>query len=108
MPCPATVLQQDYDELGQRTEGFSGSDIAVVVKDVLMQPVRKTQVCCVYVHCVAGMLCLTLWSCFLHKQKTPVAQPCFGVTALGPRRAESRAVLAAPSAGGDTFQEGAG
>eukprot|EP00775_Hariotina_reticulata_P013692 gene13692-13814_t len=26
--------------LGQRTEGFSGSDIATVVKDVLMQPIR--------------------------------------------------------------------
>lgn len=36
--------QADFDELGQRTDGFSGSDIAVVVKDVLMQPVRKTQV----------------------------------------------------------------
>lgn len=37
-------LQAEFEELGQRTEGFSGSDIAVVVKDVLMQPVRKTQV----------------------------------------------------------------
>jgi len=50
MPCPSRTpclllrLQQEFDELGQRTEGFSGSDIAVVVKDVLMQPVRKTQV----------------------------------------------------------------
>ncbi len=26
--------------LGQRTEGFSGSDVSVVVKDVLMQPIR--------------------------------------------------------------------
>lgn len=26
--------------LGQRTEGFSGSDISTVVKDVLMQPIR--------------------------------------------------------------------
>jgi vacuolar protein-sorting-associated protein 4 len=26
--------------LGQRTEGFSGSDINTVVKDVLMQPIR--------------------------------------------------------------------
>ena len=33
----------DYDSLAARTEGFSGSDIAVVVKDVLMEPVRKTQ-----------------------------------------------------------------
>jgi SpoVK/Ycf46/Vps4 family AAA+-type ATPase len=26
--------------LGARTEGFSGSDISTVVKDVLMQPIR--------------------------------------------------------------------
>lgn len=39
LPSP----QAEFDELGQRTDGFSGSDIAVVVKDVLMQPVRKTQ-----------------------------------------------------------------
>ena len=33
----------DYDILASKTDGFSGSDIAVVVKDVLMEPVRKTQ-----------------------------------------------------------------
>jgi vacuolar protein-sorting-associated protein 4 len=30
----------DFKELAARTDGFSGSDIAVVVKDVLMQPIR--------------------------------------------------------------------
>ena len=40
---PNALTQQDFDELGRRTEGFSGSDVAVVVKDVLMEPVRKTQ-----------------------------------------------------------------
>lgn len=41
---PSTLkAPQDYDALAARTEGFSGSDIAVVVKDVLMEPVRKTQ-----------------------------------------------------------------
>lgn len=40
---PHDLTQRQFDDLGQRTEGFSGSDIAVVVKDVLMQPVRKTQ-----------------------------------------------------------------
>jgi vacuolar protein-sorting-associated protein 4 len=29
-----------HQVLGQRTEGFSGSDINTVVKDVLMQPIR--------------------------------------------------------------------
>ncbi|KDD74938.1 AAA+ ATPase [Helicosporidium sp. ATCC 50920] len=40
---PCSLEQQDFEELGRRTEGFSGSDVAVIVKDVLMQPVRKTQ-----------------------------------------------------------------
>ena len=41
---PSTLVgPADYDALAARTEGFSGSDIAVVVKDVLMEPVRKTQ-----------------------------------------------------------------
>ncbi|EFN55151.1 hypothetical protein CHLNCDRAFT_134244 [Chlorella variabilis] len=40
---PNFLTQAEFDELGRRTEGFSGSDVAVVVKDVLMQPVRKTQ-----------------------------------------------------------------
>jgi vacuolar protein-sorting-associated protein 4 len=35
--------QADFEALGARTEGFSGSDVNVVVKDVLMEPVRKTQ-----------------------------------------------------------------
>ncbi len=40
---PNALTQADFEELGRRTEGFSGSDVAVVVKDVLMEPVRKTQ-----------------------------------------------------------------
>ena len=40
---PHSLCQTDYEELAAATEGFSGSDIAVLVKDVLMQPVRKTQ-----------------------------------------------------------------
>mmetsp|Transcript_16391 Transcript_16391/g.40866 ORF Transcript_16391/g.40866 Transcript_16391/m.40866 type:complete len:434 (-) Transcript_16391:601-1902(-) len=37
---PNTLTEEDYNELGRRTEGFSGSDVSVVVKDVLMQPIR--------------------------------------------------------------------
>ena len=40
---PNSLTQRDFDELGLRTEGFSGSDVAIVVKDVLFEPVRKTQ-----------------------------------------------------------------
>ena len=40
---PNNLSNADFDELGRRTPGFSGSDVNVVVKDVLMEPVRKTQ-----------------------------------------------------------------
>ena len=40
---PNALTQPEFEELGRRTDGFSGSDISVVVKDVLMEPVRKTQ-----------------------------------------------------------------
>lgn len=38
-----TLSDEDWQELGRRTEGFSGSDVSVVVKDVLMQPIRLLQ-----------------------------------------------------------------
>lgn len=41
MCCP--VAEDDFQQLGIRTEGFSGSDCSVVVKDVLMQPIRQLQ-----------------------------------------------------------------
>jgi len=39
---PHNLEAKDYEELGVATEGFSGSDVAVVVKDVLMETVRLT------------------------------------------------------------------
>lgn len=40
---PHNVTQQQFRELAAMTEGYSGSDIAVAVRDALMQPVRKVQ-----------------------------------------------------------------
>ncbi|XBW35274.1 hypothetical protein QEN19_000842 [Hanseniaspora menglaensis] len=40
---PCTLKRKDYRVLGKMTEGYSGSDINVVVKDALMEPVRKIQ-----------------------------------------------------------------
>jgi vacuolar protein-sorting-associated protein 4 len=40
---PCTLTTQDYSTLANITDGYSGHDIAVVVKDALMQPVRKIQ-----------------------------------------------------------------
>ena len=38
-----TLTLQDFRYLGEVTERYSGSDIATVVRDALMQPVRKVQ-----------------------------------------------------------------
>lgn len=40
---PTALTVADYRQLADMTEGYSGHDIAVVVKDALMQPVRKLQ-----------------------------------------------------------------
>jgi vacuolar protein-sorting-associated protein 4 len=40
---PHKLNEEDFRFLGTQTEGFSGSDIKLIVKDTLMQPVRKVQ-----------------------------------------------------------------
>ncbi|KAL7115988.1 hypothetical protein ACP275_04G215400 [Erythranthe tilingii] len=40
---PHNLTEADFEALAQKTEGFSGSDVSVCVKDVLFEPVRKTQ-----------------------------------------------------------------
>ncbi|CAG9770724.1 unnamed protein product [Ceutorhynchus assimilis] len=37
------LTEEDIKELGRRTDGYSGADISIVVRDALMQPVRKVQ-----------------------------------------------------------------
>jgi vacuolar protein-sorting-associated protein 4 len=41
VPCECT--SQDYRLLAEMTDGYSGHDVAVVVRDALMQPIRKIQ-----------------------------------------------------------------
>jgi vacuolar protein-sorting-associated protein 4 len=40
---PHRLTPQDFKVLAEKTEGYSGSDIATVVRDALMQPVRAVQ-----------------------------------------------------------------
>ena len=40
---PCTLGLEDYKRLGEESDGFSGADISIVVRDALMQPVRKVQ-----------------------------------------------------------------
>ena len=39
----STLTDRDYQELGAKAERYSGADIGIVVRDALMQPVRKVQ-----------------------------------------------------------------
>ncbi|KJA21948.1 hypothetical protein HYPSUDRAFT_186857 [Hypholoma sublateritium FD-334 SS-4] len=38
---PCELSSKDYRVLADQTEGYSGSDISIIVRDALMQPVRK-------------------------------------------------------------------
>ncbi|XP_070816435.1 vacuolar protein sorting-associated protein 4B-like [Chaetodon trifascialis] len=40
---PSNLMEEDFVTLGKRTEGYSGADISIIVRDALMQPVRKVQ-----------------------------------------------------------------
>uniref|UniRef100_A0A4D5RAF3 vesicle-fusing ATPase n=1 Tax=Scolopendra viridis TaxID=118503 RepID=A0A4D5RAF3_SCOVI len=40
---PHCLSEEDLKELGRKTDGYSGADISIVVRDALMQPVRKVQ-----------------------------------------------------------------
>jgi len=40
---PNSLTEEDFRELGRRADGYSGADISIVVRDSLMQPVRKVQ-----------------------------------------------------------------
>ncbi|XP_041040526.1 vacuolar protein sorting-associated protein 4B [Carcharodon carcharias] len=38
-----SLTDEDYRILAKKTEGYSGADISIIVRDALMQPVRKVQ-----------------------------------------------------------------
>lgn len=40
---PSSLNEDNYRELGARAEGYSGADIQLVVRDALMQPIRRVQ-----------------------------------------------------------------
>ncbi|XP_047442407.1 vacuolar protein sorting-associated protein 4B-like [Mugil cephalus] len=40
---PNSLTEDDFMTLGRKTDGYSGADVSIIVRDALMQPVRKVQ-----------------------------------------------------------------
>ncbi|MEQ2166844.1 Vacuolar protein sorting-associated protein 4B [Goodea atripinnis] len=40
---PSELVEEDFVTLGKKTQGYSGADISIIVRDALMQPVRRVQ-----------------------------------------------------------------
>ena len=40
---PHNITDEEFSKLGERAEGYSGSDIKVLVQEALMEPLRKCQ-----------------------------------------------------------------
>lgn len=40
---PNSITDAEFQQMGEASEGYSGSDIAVVVREALMEPLRKCQ-----------------------------------------------------------------
>lgn len=62
---PHSLSDADLRQLAKKTEGYSGADISVIVRDALMQPVRKVQSAThfkkvIYTHDIVSLLQSTL------------------------------------------------
>jgi vacuolar protein-sorting-associated protein 4 len=74
---PHSVTEDDFMELASLTEGYSGSDIAIIVKDALMEPIRKCQTAKKFKQTPDGFFVPTNISdpegflCTLHELKDP-------------------------------------
>lgn len=40
---PSSLTEENFITLGSKTDGYSGADVSIIVRDALMQPVRKVQ-----------------------------------------------------------------
>mmetsp|Transcript_19492 Transcript_19492/g.28022 ORF Transcript_19492/g.28022 Transcript_19492/m.28022 type:complete len:451 (+) Transcript_19492:75-1427(+) len=52
---PHDITDEEFEDLGRQTEGYSGSDISVLVREALMEPLRKCQVAKQFYQNEAGM-----------------------------------------------------
>jgi len=90
---PHLLAQDDFDRLGLATEGMSGSDLSVVVREALMEPLRQCQLAKQFLPCVVEgqeklRPCVAYPNCFRCPMElcgggTQAQAPC---TACGARR----------------------
>lgn len=50
------MTEDDFMELGKATEGYSGSDITIIVKEAMMMPVRRCQTATKFKQTPEGMM----------------------------------------------------
>ena len=48
---PHTLTKEDFQQLGHDTDGYTGSDISIVVREALMEPLRKCQMAKQFIPC---------------------------------------------------------
>lgn len=53
---PNTITDEQFAEMGEASEGYSGSDISVVVREAIMEPLRKCQSAKQFIQSSDGML----------------------------------------------------
>ena len=53
---PNTITEEEFAELGEVSEGCSGSDISVITREALMEPLRKCQAAKQFIPDRNGML----------------------------------------------------
>jgi len=80
---PNSLSDDDFDRMGNMSDGYSGSDIAVVVREALMQPLRHCQTARQFCLDEEGMYmpCTEYPSCprcpiHLHNSSEPTAREC--------------------------------
>lgn len=79
-----SLTETDFRDLGKKTEGYSGADISVIVRDALMQPIRKVQsathfkkVRNFYVLHMVLILCVCVYMCmFFYLNLFPPCDHC--------------------------------
>ena len=76
---PHSITEEEFRDLGKRTDGYSGADIQVVVRDALMQPVRKVQTA-THFRQVSGYLLVWFINIILCKTSTNWNIICFSLS----------------------------